>query len=214
MHCNGCGWLIAGDPVSDWLGNFCNADCQALRHRRNKKKEPVEKVCSVCSTKFFSSRDSQHLCSKDCGVIANRLRSRETWLREKASQPETKSWLCKWCNEDIVVPWSYTGNRVYHDKCRAQANRHKNRVKSVRRQNARVEPGRIDVFDIAARDGYICHICNETVDMTVPRTSRFGATLDHVYPLSLGGADSASNVKLAHWICNVKKSNKLESNDG
>ena len=130
-------------------------------------------------------------------------------MREKASQPETKVWVCKWCDGDIVLPWSYTGNRVYHDECRIQARRHKNRVKNVRRQNAKVEPGRIDVFVIAERDNYVCHICNELVDMSVPRTSKFGATLDHVFPLSLGGLDVEENVKLAHWVCNVKKSNKL-----
>jgi 5-methylcytosine-specific restriction endonuclease McrA len=84
----------------------------------------------------------------------------------------------------------------------------------VRRQNARIEPGRIDVDVVAERDLFVCHICNELVDMSLPRTSKMGATLDHVFPLSLGGDDSMENVKLAHWICNVKKSNKLETDNG
>jgi 5-methylcytosine-specific restriction endonuclease McrA len=44
--------------------------------------------------------------------------------------------------------------------------------------------------------------------MTLPRTHRYGATLDHLTPLSLGGEDTKENVKLAHWICNIRRSNK------
>jgi len=114
----------------------------------------------------------------------------------------------------MIVPFSYTGSRKYHDDCALKSKRQRNRLKTVKRQSGRVQGLRVDVEDIALRDGFICHICISPVDMSLARNSRFGATLDHVYPLSKGGDDSLENLKLAHWICNVKKSNKLGDIDG
>lgn len=34
-------------------------------------------------------------------------------------------------------------------------------------------------------------------------------TIDHVVPLDLGGDDKRANVQLAHFICNSRKSNRL-----
>jgi 5-methylcytosine-specific restriction endonuclease McrA len=73
---------------------------------------------------------------------------------------------------------------------------------------------RITHEEIAERDNFICHICEQAVDMSLPRTSKFGATLDHVIPVSKGGVDSRENLKLAHWICNIKKSDKILGVEG
>ena len=217
MLCYGCGGSgFSTDQIVafDELGSYCSLECQAKRNKRNKIKKPVSKLCDICGNSFFTARNHQRLCSKECGVEANRLRSRENWLKEKARQPLTKIWICAWCSGEMVVPFSYTGNRKYHDDCALKAKRQRNRLKTVKRQSGRVQGLRVDVEDIAMRDGFVCHICLQPVDMTLARNSRFGATLDHVHPLSKGGDDSLDNLKLAHWICNVKKSNKLEINNG
>jgi 5-methylcytosine-specific restriction endonuclease McrA len=73
---------------------------------------------------------------------------------------------------------------------------------------------RIDIFVLAERDNFVCHICSGFVDMSVSRVSRFGATVDHVVPISKGGLDSLENVRLAHWICNIRKSDSLEFVNG
>jgi 5-methylcytosine-specific restriction endonuclease McrA len=36
-------------------------------------------------------------------------------------------------------------------------------------------------------------------------TSRMGPTLDHIVPVSRGGAHTAANVQLAHSACNRRK---------
>jgi 5-methylcytosine-specific restriction endonuclease McrA len=45
--------------------------------------------------------------------------------------------------------------------------------------------------------------------MDIKRTDKLGATIDHVLPISKGGLDTMENVALAHWICNIRKGNKL-----
>ena len=34
------------------------------------------------------------------------------------------------------------------------------------------------------------------------------ASIDHVVPISHGGLDAWHNVRLAHWICNVRRSDR------
>lgn len=49
----------------------------------------------------------------------------------------------------------------------------------------------------------LCGICNETVD---PEDTWH---LDHIIPLSRGGADTDDNVQVTHPLCNWKKNNKM-----
>lgn len=58
---------------------------------------------------------------------------------------------------------------------------------------------------IADRDHNTCGICLLPVDMTLPRTHRMGATVDHIVPLVCGGTEKPKNLRLAHWICNVRR---------
>jgi len=111
------------------------------------------------------------------------------------------------------VPFSYTGTRAYHEHCRTQALRRRNKNKSDKRQNAKTE-AQVRFDEIVERDLGVCHICGEGVDLSLPRTSRMGATLDHVVPIARGGLDSVDNVRLAHWICNIRKSDSLEFVNG
>ena len=52
-----------------------------------------------------------------------------------------------------------------------------------------------------------CHLCGEKVEQT-PGTweSPLGANVDHLIPRSKGGSDSWDNVLLAHYQCNVERS--------
>lgn len=58
------------------------------------------------------------------------------------------------------------------------------------------------VRQLIERDGNICYLCGEYI----PQRQR---SIDHVVPLSKGGADDMSNYKLTHIKCNVDKGNDL-----
>jgi len=59
--------------------------------------------------------------------------------------------------------------------------------------------------DIAERDEYRCGLCGEPVDMGVAYPDTQSPSLDHILPLSRGGAHVPENVQLAHLGCNVAK---------
>jgi 5-methylcytosine-specific restriction endonuclease McrA len=62
---------------------------------------------------------------------------------------------------------------------------------------------------IAERDRWRCHLCRKAVSRKLRGTSRpLSPSLDHVVPLSKGGAHDPANVRLAHLRCNLSKGNR------
>lgn len=82
-----------------------------------------------------------------------------------------------------------------------------------RRRDKRVQANGFEFYntdDVLRKWGYDCHICNEPIDFKAPRQCgdpgwERGLHLDHVLPISKGGADVLDNVKPAHAKCNVYK---------
>jgi 5-methylcytosine-specific restriction endonuclease McrA len=187
----------------------CSSKCKGRRDGKAvaAKRPRFHRACEICQTQFTTGKATQVTCSKPCSTERNKLVSREKWNKEKLSKPQFKIETCKWCNQDLEISSSFKGVIKYHNECKKPARQSQYRVKSVRRQG--IKKGATISHDLVAeRDGYKCYLCEEAVDMSIARTSRYGATLDHVTPLSKGGQDTMENVRLAHWICNILKSNK------
>lgn len=68
---------------------------------------------------------------------------------------------------------------------------------------------RVSARQLAARDGAICGICGEEVDMTIRMPDRRCASVDHVIPRARGGKNDPTNLQLAHFICNSRKSDSV-----
>jgi len=62
--------------------------------------------------------------------------------------------------------------------------------------------------ELIERDKSTCHLCGKHVDCSLSGRDEMGPTIDHILPLSFGGADCKSNVKLAHRSCNVSRGNR------
>jgi hypothetical protein len=58
---------------------------------------------------------------------------------------------------------------------------------------------------IGERDDWTCGICSEPVDQTVSCPHPMAATVDHIVPISRGGAHTLANVQIAHMVCNSRK---------
>lgn len=63
----------------------------------------------------------------------------------------------------------------------------------------------VRLADVIARDGRICGICGVDVDQSISYPDPFSSSLDHIIPLSRGGAHSLANCQLAHLRCNISK---------
>ena len=75
----------------------------------------------------------------------------------------------------------------------ARTRKHRALKRGVKHQPYKVE-------DIIARDRGLCGLCGKKV-------AKADQSIDHILPLSLGGADAPHNVQLAHIRCNQQKGN-------
>jgi len=199
---------VCGTPIQyAGKGNprrACSQKCRDIKHDAAKKARRAIKIkaCIQCG-KDFAPNSSKRICSNQC----REQRKLERYEQEKLNRPAFLYRECGWCGQQIKVAYS-AGPNKYHDDCKIQARRSRDRIKTVKRQGYRSNY-LVTHEEIAKRDNYTCQICNEPVDMSLPRTSRFGATLDHIEPLSKGGSDTLENLQLAHWVCNNRKSDKV-----
>jgi hypothetical protein len=192
---------------------WCSSKCAHLGNKQ-KRGGTIFGDCKICGSQFLYGK-KKSFCSPECSKIGGQIRAREHYHLTAAliEKPLTRIKTCGWCNTDMEVPFSYTGTKAYHTHCRTQALRRRNKKKSNKRQNAKTG-AQIRFDEVVERDSGVCHICGNDVNLSLPRTSRMGATLDHVVPISKGGLDSLENVRLAHWICNIRKSDSLEFVNG
>lgn len=204
LHC-----LICGIQIEYKGGRYrktCSPKCKNKFDNKYVKKDKVKASCEFCFTEFETVMDHQRFCSGDC-----RLKSAAKNNQNKSS---VYFYSCSVCHTQfsrrLILRGIAVSNGVRCSSCRKQLEKMRYRRKTIKRQKAIAHP-KISVELIARRDNYICHLCDEPVDMDVPRTERLGATLDHIKPLSKGGLDTMENVALAHRICNIKKGNKYES---
>lgn len=172
----------------------CNMRVQNRRSRRRIKPVVVSlRACSECGETFAPKRAGQVYCSKRCYYHGNPKRPKFV--------PEQRT--CNECGAE------FTSHRYDQRFCQTScARKFHVRAHMNRSRTEGVNPAYVD-RDIFERDGWICWLCNEPVDPTLSRRDPLGATVDHVVPLSRGGADEPENLRLAHYACNNKKSTRL-----
>ena len=67
---------------------------------------------------------------------------------------------------------------------------------------------RVEIADIFARDGWRCQICNRKISQTKLWPDPMSKSIDHILPLSSGGAHSAANLRATHLRCNISRGNR------
>lgn len=135
--------------------------------------------------------------------IENAERKREQanrWAQRNRATVATNAKRWALANPDKVREKSKRWRQADPERCKALSKIHCN-MRRARKVGATVE--RVDPQAVFARDGGMCGICTQPVDVN----ERWH--IDHVVPLSKGGAHSYANVQLAHAMCNIKKGARL-----
>lgn len=81
----------------------------------------------------------------------------------------------------------------------------KHRRKSYLRAPVKFSSNRWNRKHLVDKYGNTCHICVKPIE------SMADVTVDHVVPLSKGGADTLDNMRPAHAACNHEKGDKYET---
>lgn len=127
----------------------------------------------------------------------------------RAEHPEKiATWNKKFRDPNYQKQWQESHPEEVRAYLKKYASTHPEKIREkharrhARKMNSQVSP--VNYKSILLRDGYICHICKETVD---PADVHF----DHVIPLARGGAHLSENIKVSHSACNLKKNSRLMS---
>lgn len=70
------------------------------------------------------------------------------------------------------------------------------------------EAEKVDAALVFERDGFTCQLCGDPLDMTATKRAPLSPSIDHIVPLTRGGAHTYANVQAAHLYCNVSKGNR------
>lgn len=217
--CKNCGQTF--NPKARDRTTFCSRAC-AFEYKSAQSKQnaviPEPRFCKVCGKAITSPRATAY-CSDEC----RKEIARQTSQRIAASKKALKQVLCAECGKPFVPEYGDARRKFCSDKCNARyhkrimrgteagknATRRHNHSRRARLRNAFIES--VDPSMVYDRDGWICKICGKPVDRLLSFPDPMSASLDHVVPLVRGGMHEASNVQLAHFICNSRKSGNLDS---
>lgn len=178
--------------------------------------------------------------TRQCAMCGERKPLTEAFDRDKRASGGRKS-RCKSCRGSYMKDY-YAENaedkresgRNYRaanlDRIRAEdrARYERDREKRIelateithrRRQRAKLVPFERGVTRAALRkrDGDECCYCGITMSFMRLRKGQYApdlATVEHVIPLSKGGAHTFANTTLACWECNIRRGNRGVIQDG
>ena len=161
-------------------------------------------ACAVCGK----------LCTPGSGSLPEGLLTCRACRRGDApvgARPVSRLKPCADCSREV---------RSYTDRPRCRPCRRKNPERRQRRERriphhdkARAEFWGVDYEPIERlrvfeRDAWMCGICGHGVHKNLKFPDPGYPTLDHVVPISRGGAHTYANVRLAHFRCNTSRANR------
>lgn len=155
--------------------------------------------CAECSRTFWSNRNSKY-CTDDCAHAA-KVAYDLNYNRTQRPRNNSSAVHYGHCIDCGLLFTSKHARKYCSRVCRKSAHR---RMRAYRKRGA-VKQDPYSRHDIYERDDWRCGICHKKTrrDKQVPHPQ--APTLDHIIPLSVGGADAPVNLQTACFMCNSLK---------
>jgi hypothetical protein len=200
--CEHCGQPFFRLPHRAESGRFCSRECAfesakaeaAKRTEAKRRSKPRPWFIAVCETCGEPLR-SRSPVAKRCLACAESH-------RYYVPRSETNDWVdkrCKECGEAFSLNMHL--NREFCSGGCAQ--RYHKRNRRHRKRAHYVEP--VSLLEIGDRDHWRCQLCGKAVARKQAAPRPRSPSLDHIVPIACGGTHEASNIQLAHFICNSRK---------
>lgn len=200
--------VVCGAPIEQkQFGrprSHCSRKCRELLYAAKLKQERIYKNpfvirgCLACGNSFRTNTIYKKFCTVECRSDFHRR-----------SGPDRSAIFFSNCPDCqcLMVLKNHGGiNRKPCKDCR----RRRNSLINARKNNMRKAAGQltVSVFDLAARDGSSCNICRKKINLDLPGSHKWGPTIDHLLPVSMGGSNEPANLALAHRQCNTIRNNR------
>lgn len=215
--CRHCGEEF--QPKKKDRNQFCGRECSRAYfelHGHPQRRKPQSErapmpTCEVCGKPC--KRRGRKTCSPECNKERQRIKARKNW--ESKSERDRSPRPCKECGVVFVPEYGNKRRAFCHDEClRKHSRRIGKATRKARMRNASSVEA-IDPILVFKRDGWRCKLCGcrtpkrlrGTIDDRAPE-------LDHVVPLSMGGAHSYANTQCACRRCNQEKGARTAGQSG
>ena len=193
---------------------FCSRECAAknkvlqylpIKLKREQEQQEAyfnahQKTCAVCGEEFQAKVMYQKYCSPQC---KNTLYSAISHDRNLANFIPT-TFVCAECGTVVTTTLNHQRTAYCSDKCAAKHHK-RDYMKRRSQQMAEcfVEPVELKTTYKSYKG--VCGICGLPVPKHNNPSSDWGATIDHIEPLSKGGKHMKNNCQLSHRLCNSLK---------
>jgi hypothetical protein len=197
-RCVQCGAPFMAPTHTKRPNNFCSTSCATKTQKPRRLA-----TCPRCGVEFWpwaNGKRARKFCSRQCSIPPKKAKLPSVRIPVPREQRQ-----CRWCAAPFLV--SANKERKYCSK------RHQLIAKSRRRKAIiRNIGGELpSIWAIYERDKGRCWICRKKVPRTAVWPDRRCASLDHVIPITKGGRDEATNVRLAHVGCNSKRQASIDT---
>jgi hypothetical protein len=167
--------------------------CSACRPIRT----PVHRICTTCNVEHVSHKARCAACTAEYLRLAYR---RANGIALDAGPAA----CCEECGGRLDSASNHRKVTMIRRYC-SSACRYRAKCRRRRVARAGLPVERYAAAEVFARDEWTCQLCGEAIDRDAVPRSRGSASIDHILPVSMGGADVMSNVQAAHLSCNVAK---------
>jgi 5-methylcytosine-specific restriction endonuclease McrA len=212
-NCNECGATFCGKQNERYCSSGCRAKARSAQSAKQRaaKRTEFRANCANCGG-VFSSVDAYAGNRKYCGercFMAQRLRAkkaREESAEYKAAQAAYRK-TARYKSREAERrnrPEAKAKTAAYR---KTAASRAVQSASHAKRRMVEAVGEKFDPLAIFERDGWRCQICGVSTPLSRRGTRHANAPeLDHVVPLSRGGAHTVANVQCACRECNRRKS--------
>ncbi len=204
-----------GERSRSRLASFCRRHDYWFQKYGSTDDPRAPRECIYCGVVFTPARVTSRYCSAEaCWAEAKRERNRERERRLFAETGEWRGRVQERKNPEIAERRREV--KRAEDAVTPQRQRYpaSNAARDARRRLRKQQntPGPVELFtrdELGERDGWVCQLCFEPVDPTLVWPDPRSQSLDHIVPISKGGAHVRENCQIAHLECNVAKSDSL-----
>lgn len=182
-------------------------------------------TCPECTSREVERNEEKRMMAAMRRAIVRALRG---VVKVKKREEQERVFLdavhvCKECGKEFTLrelrednPWNYSDNPTFCSRsCGKRFNKRESRHRR-RERGERRHCGSVSLHELEIRDNNTCYLCGRKTnrsDYFVDERGNFTAgptypSIDHVVPLSKGGAHDMGNVKLACCRCNAIKGNR------
>ena len=209
--------VVCGKAFTTWLPQkkTCSDECKvkhkkeydAGRERNGKKPRSPEEEHARWVIRRYGSEEAYKAYLAE--FERKKIESMERTKLKKEAKKEANHRFC----ECIVCGSAFeTYNPAQKTCCKECGRKLANSRKQKRIPKEQMVDKDITLEALYRRDSGVCYLCGGLCDWNDKDRNIVGSmypSIDHIIPVSRGGFHSWDNVRLAHFECNVKKSNDL-----